>query len=295
MAKTGEAVRGRVLLVEDEELLRWSVRRYLERRGFAVETAADGAEALSRLAAGRFDVVVTDLAISGPDGLRVAAEARRLHAESQVVIITGQGSKEAVIQALRQGVCDFVEKPFELELLLVSVERALEKAALLRELVRLSRTDGLTGLFNQRHLATVLEAEVARARRMGRPLALLLADVDGFKDYNDRFGHLAGDAALARVAACLRGACRRDVDNAFRCGGDEFVLVLPEADRSVAEAVAGRARALLAAEGLALRLAIGIALLAPGQDPNALLRAADEAMYRDKRAGAGEASASGAP
>jgi diguanylate cyclase (GGDEF)-like protein len=291
MAPLTGPVRGRVLLVEDEDLLRWSIERYLGRRGFAVDAARDGAEGLAMLAATAYDVLVTDLAIAAVDGLRLAAEARRLRAETQVVIITGQGSKDTVLMALRQGVADYIEKPFDLAVLLATVERALEKSLVLRELVQLSRTDGLTGLFNQRHLHAVLDAEISRARRQGRALSLLLADVDQFKGYNDRYGHLAGDAALARIAACLRKACRRDTDTAYRYGGDEFVLVLPEADEPAAADVAARLRALLVEEGIALTLSTGIATLADGQDIKGLIRAADEAMYRHKAGGEARASA----
>lgn len=278
-------IRGRILLVEDEDLLRWSVERYLTKRGFSVTTAPDGRAALTLLDGATFDVVITDLGLAGTDGLALASEARRLHPESQVVIITGQGSKDTVLQALRQGVLDYIEKPFDLELLLLTVEKAFEKSRILRELVQLSRTDGLTGLYNQRHFYAVLEAEMGRARRQNRPLSLLLVDVDAFKSYNDRYGHLAGDAALARIAACLRKACRRDIDNAFRYGGDEFVLLLPEADRTTAAGIATRVRTLLAEEGIALTVSIGLAALQVDHDLKAFIREADEAMYRDKGEG----------
>ncbi len=162
---------------------------------------------------------------------------------------------------------------------------------ILRELIQLARTDGLTGLYNQRHFYSVLEAEINRARRQSRTLSLLLVDVDDFKRYNDRYGHLAGDAALARVAACLKRACRRDIDTAFRYGGDEFVLVLPETDRATAAGIAARVRSLLVDEGIALTVSIGIAERNEGQDLRSFIRAADEAMYRDKDHGASSALA----
>jgi len=237
---------------------------------------------MAMLVGATHDIVITDLAITGVDGLDISAEARRLHTETQVIIITGQGSKETILQALRQGVSDYLEKPFDLELLLLTVEKALEKSLILRELIQLARTDGLTGLYNQRHFYSVLEAEMNRARRQNRALSLLLVDVDNFKRYNDRFGHLAGDAALARIAACLKRACRRDIDTAFRYGGDEFILVLPEADRAVAAGIAARVRSLLVDEGIALTVSIGVAELREGQDLKDFIREADQAMYRDK-------------
>ena len=282
MAALNGSVRGRVLLVEDEDLQRWSIGQFLTRRGFAVATVKDGTEAMAMLVGSTYDIIVTDLAVSGVDGLAIAAEARRLRTETQVIIITGQGSKETVLQALRLGVSEYLEKPFDLELLLLSVEKALEKTLILRELIQLARTDGLTGLFNQRHLHSVLEAEISRARRQNRALSLLLVDVDDFKRYNDRFGHLAGDAALTRLAACLKKACRRDIDTAFRYGGDEFILALPETDRETAADIAARVRSLIVDEGIALTVSIGIAELREGQDLKAFIREADQAMYRDK-------------
>lgn len=282
MAPRETPARGRVLVAEDEELLRWSIGRHLERHGFVVDAVGDGAAALESLASRPYDVVVTDLALGGADGLAIAAEARSLRAEAQVVVITGQSSKDSILKALRQGVADYIEKPFDLDLLLLTVERALEKTLILRELVQLSRTDGLTGLFNQRHFYAVLEAEIGRARRQDHALSLLLLDVDNFKSYNDRFGHLAGDAALGRIAATLKSACRRDIDSAFRYGGDEFMIVLPEASRAIAEEIAARARSLIRQEGISLTVSVGVATLREGQDLKALIREADEAMYRNK-------------
>lgn len=275
-------LRGRILLVEDEDLLRWSIKRFLDRHGFAVDVVKEGEAAVEKLATTTYDVVVTDLALAKTDGLSIAAEARRLHAETQVIIITGQSSKETVLQALRQGVWDYVEKPFDLEILQFTIEKALEKTIILRELVHLSRTDGLTGLYNQRHFYVVLDGEISRARRQGHTLSLLLVDVDDFKHYNDRFGHLAGDTALARIAACLKRACRRDIDSAYRYGGDEFILILPEAGCEIASSVADRARTLIIEEGISLTVSVGAAQLREDQDLKSLIREADAAMYRDK-------------
>ena len=148
--------RERILVVEDEELLRWSIQRFLQARGYRVEAVADSAAALKTLLAGPVDLLITDLRLKGIDGLELAARARESNPRTQVVIITGSNSKEAILKALRQGVWDYVEKPFDLEMLHISVVKALEKTHMEKELVRLSRTDGLTGLFNQRHFYKTL-------------------------------------------------------------------------------------------------------------------------------------------
>ncbi len=287
--KESDNICRRILLVEDEDLLRWSVKRFLEGRHYHVEAVKGSLMALERLNSTAFDVIVTDLKMENIDGLQLAAEVRKKTPETQVIIITGQGSKETVIEALRQGVWDYIEKPFDLELLLITIEKALEKSHLLKELVRLSRTDGLSGLYNQRHFYHVLETEMNRARRQAHPLALLLVDIDNFKDYNDRYGHLAGDAALVRLASSLKAACRQDVDVPFRYGGDEFVVLLPEADQTTALRVSERIRSHFSKEKLNLTLSIGVTKLTGKHDLIKLIKEADEAMYLAKQVGGNQA------
>lgn len=153
------------------------------------------------------------------------------------------------------------------------------------ELVRqLAVTDPLTGLANYRKLFEVLEAEVSRSDRTGRPFAVLLLDLDGLKKINDAYGHLAGSRALCRVADALRLSCRL-TDTPARFGGDEFALVLPEGTAAAAEAVAQRISQLLAAEGEMPRVSVSIgSAVFPenGQTAEALLRWADAALYRMK-------------
>ena len=157
-----------------------------------------------------------------------------------------------------------------------------------RELERLSITDDLTGLYNRRYLMETLANEVRRSRRLDHPCALLIADVDHFKEYNDAYGHLAGDEALARIAAVLRETTR-DVDCAARYGGEEFVVLMPETKVVGAMETAQRIRTLLAGDELVggkLSVSIGVAQFPEdGDGPEALLARADGALYRAKREG----------
>jgi diguanylate cyclase (GGDEF)-like protein len=284
VSESGEG-REKILLVEDEDLLRNAVQRYLGGKGFRVTAVKDGPQGIARIRSGNFDLLITDLRLDGVDGLQLSAAARKHNPRLQVIIITGHGSKETVLEALRQGVWDFVEKPFDLELLLITVEKALEKSRMEKELVRLSRTDGLTGLWNQRYFYAVLETEMKRASRQDRPLSLILLDVDEFKRYNDLHGHLAGDDILVRLASCIKRACRKDVDVGFRYGGDEFVIVLPEAGRKTAEEVSRRVCRFVQEEGLEVSLSVGVTELSRGKDLRGAVREADEAMYLAKQFG----------
>ena len=156
------------------------------------------------------------------------------------------------------------------------------------ELERLSITDGLTGLYNRRHLMGTLANEVQRSRRLRRTFSVLLADVDRFKQYNDTHGHLAGDAVLVKIAEIFRKMTRA-VDSVARYGGEEFVVMLIEAPIAIAATVAERIRARVAAEafeGGKMSVSIGAAEYpAHGDTPEELIASADAAMYRAKNEG----------
>ncbi len=169
---------------------------------------------------------------------------------------------------------------------------ALDNVLLHQEAQRLSVTDGLTGLRNYRYFQQAISRETERAVRFARPMGLLMLDLDHFKNVNDTHGHQVGDAVLIEIAERVRAEVR-EVDLVARYGGEEFAVVLPETDRGGAEHIARRicervrGRPLHAA-GVELRLtvSIGVAVLPDdGTTPSALIRAADDALYRAKAAG----------
>jgi len=148
----------------------------------------------------------------------------------------------------------------------------------------LAVTDPLTGLANNRQLNQSLESEIRRSRRTGQPLAVVLLDLDGLKQINDRHGHLAGSLAIRRVAEALLGSCRA-TDTAARFGGDEFALVLPETGEAAAWHVARGVADRLAtdAEKPNLSISVGVAVYpGHGETVEALLNAADVALYETK-------------
>jgi len=164
--------------------------------------------------------------------------------------------------------------------------------ALMQELADRSVTDGLTGCRNHRAFHERLAEEVARAIRHQRPLALILCDVDHFKQFNDQFGHASGDQTLAAIGARLR-ACARSTDVLARIGGDEFAILMPETTTEAATAVSARIVALARAgpgPSVEATLSIGVAGLDPAE-PTAkrLLRDADRAMFSAKALGRGQA------
>jgi diguanylate cyclase (GGDEF)-like protein len=163
---------------------------------------------------------------------------------------------------------------------------------LLQELASL---DGLTGLANRRHMDDVFAREWRRAQRDGLPLSFVLMDVDHFKRFNDRYGHLDGDQCLRRVGECLQAVARRPGDLAARYGGEEFALVLPATDLAGATQLANEVRLMMRAQGIPhddsghgiVTISVGVATMQPrpGQDASAMIAAADGALYAAKKAG----------
>lgn len=172
----------------------------------------------------------------------------------------------------------------------------LELQSLQKKLEEFSFKDGLTGVANRRMLDSVLEQEWSNARRNNQPLSLVMLDIDCFKQYNDLYGHVQGDACLIRVAQALAGAATRGRDFFARFGGEEFVLVLPETDADAAHKIAERCRALIFKEQIPhagspvsqlLTLSMGVGSIVPGHkdDPKAFLENIDRRMYRAKEEG----------
>jgi len=162
---------------------------------------------------------------------------------------------------------------------------AIENARRYREARRLADLDALTGLHNRRYFHETLAREVSRAHRYARSLALVVLDLDGFKEINDRIGHLAGDAALAEAADRLREVVRT-ADVACRIGGDEFAVIAPESGLEDAQQLAVRIQRVVASRPVAqagrLRLSTGVAELQPQDDAIGLFERADENLYASK-------------
>jgi len=173
-------------------------------------------------------------------------------------------------------------------------EIALAKANV--ELRRLATTDPLTGIANRRSLDDALTTQIRLGARAREPLALLMADIDSFKSYNDAYGHQAGDEVLRRVAAVLGEAARRPTDIAARYGGEEFVVALPNTDSDgallVAQGLVEAVRGLGIAHGRSgtkpwVTVSIGVGVIVPSSDDSldTLLRIADRALYAAKGLG----------
>jgi diguanylate cyclase (GGDEF)-like protein len=170
---------------------------------------------------------------------------------------------------------------------------AIENARRFREARQLADLDALTGLHNRRFFHETLAREVARAHRYDRQLALVVLDLDDFKEVNDRIGHLAGDGVLAEASERVRDVVRT-ADIACRVGGDEFAVVIPESGLDEATQLVARIQSTVSGRPIGqagrLYLSAGVAELRPEDDASAFFERADEALYRAKQSGKGQAA-----
>jgi len=177
-----------------------------------------------------------------------------------------------------------------LEELAERVAPAIENSRRFREARQLADLDSLTGLHNRRYFYETLGREVDRAQRYQRLLSLVIVDVDGFKEINDRIGHLAGDAVLAEIADRIRQVVR-SADIPCRVGGDEFAVIVPEVEGGQAQQLVGRIQRAVSAQPIAragrVRVSAGVADIQPNDTPTSLFERGDESLYAAKHAGNG--------
>ena len=292
--KKGSMQVGTILLAEDDPDYRQLLSRRASRMGLDVHQVANGQEAIDAVNEREFDALVLDLYMPEHTGLEVIDAARKIDPDIQALILTGSASVETAVEALRAGVYDYLTKPLEsMTSFELALSRALERRYLVKEnkrlfeeIQRLAVTDSLTGLYNRHKMQDSLETEVERAKRYSRPLSIIMIDMDKLKVINDTSGHAAGDEALKLVARSIQRSIRK-VDLGTRFGGDEFVVLLPEADREEAAAVAKRIReAILAVEFESGKLSVSMGVVqwhSGFETSKDFVHAADEAMYLAKR------------
>lgn len=243
------------------------------------------------------DLILLDVTMPGRDGFDVC-RALKQHPDTAsipVIFVTGRIDPEDETRGLEIGAVDYVSKPITPAILRARVRNHLELKQIRDHLARLAMRDGLTGLFNRRHLDQTLQQECERVSRGGKDLSLLMIDVDHFKRYNDSMGHQAGDDCLRHVGAALQRPLHRKSDVAARYGGEEFVAVLPATSAGEAFRMAEAIRLSVWDAALPhpdspfgrVSLSVGVATVSGGTrvTPDGLLGSADAALYRAKAEG----------
>ncbi|RJR41410.1 MAG: diguanylate cyclase [Desulfobacteraceae bacterium] len=270
-----------VLVVDDDDLLRATLEQLLAALNFSTASAASGLEALKMLAEREFTFMLTDMKMPEMDGFELIKKTAEAYPKVSIIAMTGYSQGYKYVDVINAGANDFIKKPFDLEELEAKIARIITERTLREELARLSITDSLTGLYNQRHFYSRLKDEVLRSKRQRHRLALILLDLDNFKAYNDSNGHLAGDEVLRTVGRLINKSIRVGVDSGYRYGGDEFAVILIDADLSVAEEIGRRIQEALHENG-GLGASVGCAMYSEGMTAEQLVESADKGLYAMK-------------
>jgi diguanylate cyclase (GGDEF)-like protein len=287
-----------ILIVEDDLAVRDSMAEFITLSGFDCQVAPSAEEAIEMLKTLEFQVVITDITMPGMDGLELTDIIKKDY-DIDVIVMTGYSGQYSYEEAIGKGASDFVFKPIRFQELVLRLKRVFkerelrqERNRMMADLQQLAITDNLTQLYNSRHFFAQLKMEVDRANRYGYSLALLLLDIDFFKNYNDTFGHLEGDKVLSTVGQMIN-TCLRTMDTAYRYGGEEFTVILPYTDGNEAKTVADRIQYTLEHitfcpspdRSIQVTLSIGVTEYSPGEELSSFVNRSDRAMYTSKENG----------
>lgn len=296
----------KVLIAEDQIQTSKILAGLLDSWGYEVFVVHDGKAALDALQAINSPrLALLDWQMPGLDGIEVCRHVRS-QADSPytyLMIMTGQGGRQQMLEGLEAGADDFLSKPVDDAELKVRLAAGRRVISLQEQLRDLATRDALTTLWNRSAVLNLLNNELSRGGREGKPAGVILADLDHFKRINDTLGHLAGDHVLREVSRRMLTSLR-PYDLIGRFGGEEFLIVLPGCDRLTTYRLAERLRVSVSeepfvweGEPLDITLSLGVAAWLGGQQANAieLLRTADEALYQAKRSGRNQTVLAGAP
>lgn len=308
-AETSESETQRILVVDDNPDNVEIIDARLSSRGYSIERASNGQEALDQVAENPPHLILLDVMMPIMDGFEVS---RRIKRDSSlpyipIILVTARGETQDKVEGLDAGADDYLTKPInfpELEARVRSMlrikklqdeldykNRELEEVN--QQLRLLSITDGLTGLFNHRHVHELLHEEYERSKRNGEPMAVTMFDLDHFKQVNDTYGHPTGDVILSETSRILKDNAR-EIDMVGRYGGEEFIAILPGAGEESAAQFAERVRS--AVEGnryqdndqeISMTVSVGLASAHAHElpHPDMLIKRADNALYDAKEAG----------
>jgi len=280
----------KILVVDDDEAICQTLADMMGVLGHNSKTARDGFQALKILEEEPFNIVISDIKLPGIDGLSLIKKIKEKSPETDIISITGYVSKYSYTDVIKNGASDFITKPFVVDEMEAKLNRIIrerniknELKELNKELLKLSINDDLTGLHNRRHFYAKLKEEIIRARRQLRSLSLIMFDLDNFKKYNDTHGHIEGDRLLKNVGKVILLSIRNNVDSGFRYGGDEFTIIIPEANQK--QTIMISERMLQSCKNInprPINISMGLAELKDEHDVETLVACADKAMYKAK-------------
>jgi two-component system, cell cycle response regulator len=230
----------KILIVDDDPFILELLGIFISSFGYEFAAAEDGLQAVELLKKAEYTIVITDMKMPRMDGMQLLKHIKENYPVIDVIVVTGYTGSFSYTDVIKAGASDFISKPFNADELEAKINRIIREQMIVRELEHISMYDALTNLFNRRNFDQKLWEEVHRAHRQGYDIYLALVDVDKFKEYNDSYGHQAGDKLLQSVGRILIDCVRENVDWNFRYGGDEFAIIIPQTTREQVIHVAER-------------------------------------------------------
>lgn len=290
----------KTLLIVDDQTTNIKVLREMLKADYTLLVATSGEKALELIATAKElpDLILLDIIMPGIDGYDVCKQLKQSERAHYipVIFITSKSSENDEIRGFEAGAVDYITKPFSAPIVKARLKTHLELKELREHFVKISMRDYLTGISNRMHFDQTLAQEWKRMQRDNLPLSLIICDVDFFKNYNDHYGHLAGDGCLQRIAGIIAINPKRPADLAARYGGEEFAVILPDTNSEGAVKIAENIRVEIQkaqiphAESTVspyVSLSFGIATVFPSQEGTLeeLIHSADVALYRAKNNG----------
>ena len=318
-----------ILIVDDDKDIRLLLSAYLKKEGYEqIFFAEDAQESYKQLGIGdfekaeEFDLIILDIILGNENGIDICKtiKGNEEYKDVPIIMITAKKEKDYLKNAFAAGAHDYIEKPInkieflarikaalrlreemkkrkEREEELLKTSKKLKKAN--KKLEKMASMDGLTGLANRRLFDKILEKEMRRAKRKNTTISLIMADIDNFKDYNDNYGHQAGDECLKKIAKVIEETTRRPADLAARYGGEEFSVILPNTDNKGVIKIAEKIRKSVislelehakskVADYVTLSLGVNSSKLTSKIDEKRIeefIEKADKALYKAKESG----------
>ncbi len=292
-----------LLLVEDDDVSANLILNFLKGQPYKIESFTDGTLVVDRAKKGDIDLILLDILLPGMDGFEVCQHLKGMAQTQniQIVMLTCLKDTKSKVRGIELGVDDFLVKPIDKEVLIARVNALLKKKEYFDKLtsdyeraLHSAITDKLTGLYNHAYFKQYLKLEIERSLRQNHSLALILFDIDDFKEYNDVLGHLVGDEILKELAQLINRTIRK-IDMAARYGGEEFAIVLPYTDMKGAFVAAERFRQAVESHPFSyksslpsktLTISVGVASFrADVKTAENLVGRSDEALYKAKKEG----------
>ena len=292
-----------ILIVEDNPVDARLLEQYLDRDTYRIKTVSNGEDAIEYAQSERIDLILVDIVLPGIDGFELIERFKKMdgYKNVQVIVITSLEASDERIRGINLGVDDYLTKPVSREELTARANALMKKKAYMDRLssqyesaLQAAISDKMTGIYNHAYFKHFLNLEVKRSMRQKHLLALIMIDIDDFKNYNDTYGHLVGDELLKWMGWIIRQNIR-EVDLPARYGGEEFAVVLPYADSYGASVVAYRIQEAISTNPFTpsealnpgkATVSMGIALYPEdASSSEELIQMADRALYRAKEEG----------